>query len=45
VEYGNERDMNNVGATGSISGAFNKYLEDIPRIESIAELQKMAILR
>jgi hypothetical protein len=33
-----------IGATGTISKSFRKYLSNVPRIDEIKELQKTAIL-
>jgi hypothetical protein len=33
-----------IGATGTISKSFRKYLNDIPGIHEVKELQKTAIL-
>jgi hypothetical protein len=44
VECKNKRDAIIIGATGTISKFFRKYLSSIPGKRDIKELQKAAIL-
>ena len=44
VECKNKCDTTKIGATGTISKSFRKYLSNIPGKHEIDELQKTAIL-